>query len=285
MGSKVITMKLKTTILALLFALPLCLAGCGGIPAETESTEAPSSRPAETEMSAAASADPEPTVEEETSEETTAETEPEAVHSPLYIDGVDVEDVIRYFNEVCLDAEYVSGGDPSLLQKWADPIYYTVNGSPTNEDLEILGSFTAWLNTIEGFPGIQEAKDPGEANLQIHFCTSEDMLALMGDSFTNMDGAVTYWYDEDVIYSAIICYRTDLHQSLRSSVILEEIYNGLGPIQDTQLRPDSIISDAYSEQQALSQVDELILKLLYHPLMQCGMDAGQCETVIRQLYY
>jgi hypothetical protein len=32
-------------------------------------------------------------------------------------------------------------------------------------------------------------------------------------------------------------------------------------------------------------VDELILKLLYHPEMLPGMNAAQCEEVIRRLYY
>ena len=72
---------------------------------------------------------------------------------------------------------------------------------------------------------------------------------------------------------------------LCDSVILEEIYNGLGPIQDTDLRPDSIIYSGFSEPQSLTDVDELILKLLYHPQLLPGMNADECETVIRQLYY
>jgi hypothetical protein len=59
----------------------------------------------------------------------------------------------------------------------------------------------------------------------------------------------------------------------------------LGPIQDTGLRPDSIIYQEYSEPQELTEVDELILKLLYHPDILPGMNAAQCEEVIRRLYY
>jgi hypothetical protein len=87
------------------------------------------------------------------------------------------------------------------------------------------------------------------------------------------------------IYDATICIRTDLDQSLRNSVILEEIYNGLGPIQDTQMRPDSIIYQYSSDALSLTAVDELLLKLLYHPDMLCGLDASQAEAVIRTLYY
>ena len=88
-----------------------------------------------------------------------------------------------------------------------------------------------------------------------------------------------------MIFDAIICCRTDLCQTLRNSVILEELYNGLGPIQDTSLRPDSIIYNEYAEPQCLSQIDKLILTLLYHPDLQPGMNAEEVAAVIRTLYY
>ena len=210
-------------------------------------------------------------------------TEPE--HSALYIPGIPVEDVILYFNEVCLDSEIINGGDPSFVQKWGVPIFYSLYGDYTEEDLSSLSSFTRWLNTIEGFPGIFETLGPEYTNLQIHFCSQNSMVDLMGDNFWGMDGAVTFWYSEDEIYDAIICYRTDLDQYLRNSVIIEEIYNGLGPIQDTSLRPDSIIYQGFSQPQWMSPVDELILRLLYHPNILPGMNAQQCEQVIRSLYY
>ena len=41
--------------------------------------------------------------------EPTQPTDPtRPLHSDLYIEGLPVEDVIRYFNEVCLDAEFVN---------------------------------------------------------------------------------------------------------------------------------------------------------------------------------
>ena len=250
----------------ILLLLLLCVLVAGCTPADLpEPTQAPTAP--------AASLPAEP-----------ADILPEPDHSALYYPEIPVEDVIDYFNEVCLDAEFVNSGDPSRLQKWQMPIYYTLHGSPTQEDLAVLTEFADWLNTVEGFPGIQETDGTWRGNLQIHFCSREEMLDLMGDQFSNMDGAVTFWYDQDVIYDAIICIRTDLDQTLRNSVILEELYNGLGPIQDTQLRSDSIIYAGFSQPQQLTDVDKLLLKLLYRPELQCGMDARECEILIRELY-
>ena len=210
---------------------------------------------------------------------------PADLHSPLYLEGVETDDVVRYWCEVCLDAEFVHAGDPSRLQRWETPIRYQILGAPTQDDMDTLESFCQWLNTIEGFPGIRQCTGDEEANLQIHFLDKDAYLALMGESFANTDGGVTFWYNNDRIYDGTIGIRTDLDQALRNSVILEELYNGLGPIQDTSLRPDSIIYSGFSQPQQLTAMDELILRLLYHPRMECGMDPEACREVIAALYY
>lgn len=256
-----------TRVYILMLILAVFLTGCGPTepPVTTEATTASTTIPI-------------------TEAPTEVPTNP--AHSQLYIPGLSAEDVILYFNEVCLDAEFSHSGNASLLQKWVDPIYYTLSGAYTDEDLATLTRFCGWLNDVEGFPGISETDDPAAATLRIYFGNQDEMISRMGDTFTGMDGAVTFWYNgENEIYDAIICYRTELDQYLRNSVILEEIYNGLGPIQDTSLRPDSLIYSEFSQPQALTEIDELILRLLYHPQIQCGMDAQACEAVIRQLYY
>ena len=265
----------------LLLLLPvLLLAGCGrSHQPPLETTESTVAEILETETR---------TEEERTEPEQTAvediPTQPE--HSPLYLEGIGVEDVILWFQEVCLDAEFVTGGgDPSRLQKWAEPIVYRITGPRTQEDLLTLEGFCLWLNTVEGFPGIREAEPEEAANLRIRFGSEEEMLDRMGDNFYGCDGCVTFWYIADEIYDGDIFIREDLDQFLRNSVILEELYNGLGPVQDSMLRPDSIIAAQYSMPQALTAVDELILKLLYHPDMLCGMTAEECQQVIRSLYY
>ena len=211
-------------------------------------------------------------------------TQPE--HSPFYIEGVAVEDVILWFNEVCLDSEIYHSGDPSVVQKWTEPIRYSVKGDPTPEDLTVLEGFTQWLNTVKGFPGIARAQPEEWVNLRINFVDAQNLEWIMGPDYSGLDGALTFWYDDDnSIYDCVICVRSDVHQYLRNSVILEELYNGLGPVQDTQLRSDSIIYQQYAEPQSLTEADKLILKLLYHPDMERGMNAEACEAVIRSLYY
>lgn len=276
-------------ILSLALVLGLILGVLSGCFSQQEPATLPTATTETTEVTTEPTTEPttEATTEATTEPSTEPATEPTAPeHSELYLSYLSVEDVIRYFNEVCLNAEFVNAGDPTKLQKWVVPIRYYINGPYTEEDLTTLNKFVSWLNQIEGFPGMHIVDDPVVANLSINFCDADTYLTLMGDNFYGTDGGVTFWYNgANQIYDATIGYRTDLDQTTRNSVILEEIYNGLGPIEDTWERMTSVIYGGYSTPQWLSEEDQLILKLLYHPMMQCGMNAAECEAVIRQLYY
>lgn len=272
---------MKKYIVPVLVILVLLLAAC-----QTDEAEQPPMETTLTTIPVQSVTEPVPETTVPTEPEMTEPQPTEPQHSEYYIPGISVEDVILYFNEVCLDAEIVNTGDPSVLQKWTEPIEYTLNGDYTSEDLTVFNEFVGWLNTVVGFPGMYSAPWPEDAPLQIYFCSEKELISRMGNFFRGHDGAVTFWYNgENEIYEARICCRMDIDQFTRNSVILEELYNCLGPIQDTRLRSDSIIYAEFSEPQHLSEMDELILRLLYHPWMECGMDAESCAAVIRQLYY
>lgn len=219
-----------------------------------------------------------------------SETEPAAeVHSALYLPGCDADSVFEYFEEVVLDMEYTDGtGDVTVVQKWLTPVWYGIYGTPTEEDLRVLEALFAQLNEIPGFPGIRPAEHAGQENMSLHFLEPDAFresfsYVIQGE---NADGAAQFWYytETNELHTARIGYRTDLEQTIRNSVLAEEIINTLG-ISDTVLRPDSIVYQYSNENLVLSDVDLLLLKLLYNPAMQCGMDAERCSGVIQRLYY
>ena len=98
-------------------------------------------------------------------------------------------------------------------------------------------------------------------------------------------GANQYWYytDTNEIYTANVGYRTDIDQSTRTSVLIEEIINMLG-VSDTVLRTDSIVYQYSNDNLALSDEDWLILKLLYHPAIRPGMGAEECQRILAEIY-
>lgn len=292
----------KLLVLLLAFSLILC-AACDLIPdrGHTSGKENPeesvpesfTTEPGGEQTEPAATATTVPTVTTPAITTDTSPTETTAppasqkpAHSPYYISGLDTDRVLSYFSEVVLDAEFINSGNADVVQKWDRQISYGVLGAPTQEDRAALLAMASAVNGISGFPGMYEVSDPDSANLRIHFVSQEEMVQILGDNFYGSDGGVTIWWnDSQQIYEGVICIRTDIDQYVRNSVIKEEIYNGLGPLQDTDLRTDSLIWSGYSAPQDMTQVDRLILTLLYHPQIKCGMNAAECEAVIRELYY
>ena len=276
----------KSVLFALACMIAVFLCACGGATEVEEfgksgEKTAPTvpATSAATQMTTAPTAAP-------TEAPTTEPTEPS--HSDLYIEGVSQDQMIAYFNEVVLDMEYTAGdGDVTLVQKWDRPIYYRIEGTPTHQDAATLSNIINQLNTIEGFPGIQVATGL-EQNLTIYFLKQADFQNQFSSVVNNetADGAVQFWYytATNNIHTGRIGYRKDIAQEIRDSVIPEELVNLLG-VSDTVLREDSITYQHGSEALELSAVDWVILKLLYNPKIQCGMNAAQCESVIRELYY
>ncbi len=263
-------------ILALFLIVCLCLCACQSVqmrPTEPSKPTEPSS----------------PSNPSDSNNETDGNEEQPPQHSAYYLEGYTVEQVIAYFAEVVLDMEYSSGsGNPSLVQKWTKPLEYVIFGAATEQDFAVLYGLFEQLNTIEGFPGIV-AYTPGElANFSLGFYNKKNFNQNFSSVINNeeADGAVEFWYytATNQIYDARIGYRTDISQDIRNSVLLEEVVNALG-ISDTLLRQDSITYQYGSDAQTLSDMDWLILKLLYHPDIACGMNYGQCKAIIEQLYY
>lgn len=230
---------------------------------------------------------PDTTAAAETVAVTTEPAQPQ--HSELYHPGYSLEQMQDYFAEVVLDVEYSDGtGDSALVQKWVEPIHYRFFGEPTEEDLAVLEAFFAQLNEIESFPGMIPAEEEEVEQLRISFLAPDVFRDSFSSAVNGEDafGAAQFWYytDTNDIYAARIGYRTDLHQTVRNSILLEEIVNALG-ISDTLLREASITYQYSNENLVLSDVDWILLKLLYHPEIHCGMDSLQCSAVIEQLYY
>lgn len=198
------------------------------------------------------------------------------------------EEIWEYFEEVVLNTEYSSGtGNAQLVQKWMAPIHYRFFGNPTEEDVAVLDKLFAQLNQIPGFPGIHEAAEGETEQLRISFLEPDvfhsSYSSVVGGEDAN--GATEFWYytDTNEIHSARIGYRTDIDQSLRNSILIEEIVNTLG-ISDTVRREDSITYQYSDFNTDLSDVDWILLKLLYNPEIQCGMDAEECAAVLQHLY-
>ena len=271
-------------LLFVLFSVVLMasLLACGSAPAPATTTAPPP------ETTVPPTTVPETTVPATTVPETTVPETTEPPQESMYLEGCPLETLLTYWDEVILHIEYNHGtGDPSVVQKWLEPIRCRIFGEPTEEDLRVLEGLFEDLNQINGFPGISMVEEGEAENLTLSFLGPEDFRNSFSDVVNGEDawGATEFWYytDTNDLYSARIGYRTDIDQTSRSSILLEEIINTLG-ITDTELREDSIVYQYSNDNLALSDEDWLILKLLYHPAIRPGMGTEECHMTLAEIY-
>lgn len=276
----------KRMFLGLIFACVLLLCACTDINLEVTNTTLPTHEPTTTQTAT----EDVTTTTLPVPETTGKETEPTApAHSELYLPEYTAQQILEYFEEVVLHVEYANGtGNTALVQKWKEPILYRIYGNATQEDLAVLEDLFVQLNAVPGFPGIHAAGEDEVADLTLGFMTPEELRSAFSSILNGEEayGATQFWYytATNEIYMADIGYRTDIDQLTRNSILIEEVINTLG-ITDTVLRTDSIVYQYSDENLTLSDIDWVILKLLYDPGIQCGMDYDSCSEIIQQLYY
>ena len=214
----------------------------------------------------------------------------EAEHSELYNPNYTVDEVFACFKEVVLSTEYTENEQSgALVQKWILPIFYSIEGDCSENDKKVITDFIDELNKIDGFPKMYPAESSRQPCLVMDFMSAGKLYDEMGDvvRFERSDGISQFWFllRVNVICGAKIGYDRTMADAVRTAVLLEEIVNVLGVSNDTETRSDSIVYSGYTEIDTLSEMDWLILRILYNDEIKCGMNEDECYRAIKRIYY
>lgn len=199
--------------------------------------------------------------------------EPEETAPAITAAGYTAEQIINYFCDVALGAEY---GDASEnVIKWVEPFTYYIEGESTDADLAQINALIEAINRVPGFPGMSEAGSAESADLTIHFVDADGIIAATGNSY---NGYVNIWWSDYCIENGDIYYRTDITQELRNAVIVEELCQSLGLLTDTYDHPESIFYQYHTDTAWPTTLDWAVIQLLYRSEITPGMD----EEAVRE---
>lgn len=188
---------------------------------------------------------------------------------------------LDYLSEIAFSSEYGgSAGSEGKIRKWEQPILIEVSGSPTAEDLATLDSHIEALGMIPGMPDIRRVVSDG--SVEMHFVPLSGMAYTIPGYVEGNWGYFQVWWDSGMrIERALIGIATDVTtQEQRNHLILEEVTQMLGLMQDSELYEDSIFYAPWSETQALSELDWQTLYLLYRPNIRAGMTQDEVVAVL-----
>ena len=204
------------------------------------------------------------------------------------IEGYFDEEVVQYFVEVCMYAEYE--GYRGYLMRYEDPVTFAFIGHPDADDMAQVRALVAALNEVPGFPGISEAADPAIADIKVTFSDQASYEAEFslhvpsgswgyssvwfynsGEWLGEMN-ATNIWISDDA------WPRRD-----RNSVIAEEFIQGLGMLNDPDYGYYSIFEQNSNECDWPSQLDWAVVYLLYHPTMSRFASEEEARQVAMEI--
>lgn len=204
-----------------------------------------------------------------------------AAHAEVFAPS-DAADALQTALDLCKTCAFAAEyGGAHPLARWDEPIRIHISGFPTQADREHLEAFVLQLCCrVPTMPNVTIVDDRSQANMFIWFGPLDEM----GQHVTNYTegnwGYFTYWYRSYRIVKAEIAVASDVtDQRERNHLIKEEIVGALGLTNDHYIFSDSILYQSWTTTQELSEVDWLMLNMIYHPDVSPGWDWSMFQMV------
>ncbi|GAB3936014.1 DUF2927 domain-containing protein [Mucilaginibacter myungsuensis] len=202
------------------------------------------------------------------------------------------EDVVSFFNEVCLGGEE---GGSRITRKWGSEMrLYIVKDSAYSQQVEKIKEVVKDANKLfsDGFK-ISLVTDSAKANSYIVLSSHENLVQFprFGNELGGMNerffGHFTYNFTKDTITNSVIYVNTGKPFKMQRNAIVEEIVQSLGMGNDTDVYNNSIFfQHKYSaglDTPTWSKMDEQLIKILYHPKMQVGLNRVQTVPLVNEI--
>jgi len=197
------------------------------------------------------------------------------------------ESVIEYFNEIALGFEFGSASE--VTRKWKNDMKIFVGGTKTPIMMDELLRVIQEINALatDGFSA-SVVTDSVESNFYI-FLGSGGEYAKKFPSVLNLVlsnwGLFNIYFDaSNIIYGGIMYVDIDRASNIEEKHLLrEELTQSLGLAKDSNRYPDSIFQANWTSTTEYSNVDKDLVRLLYHPSMQIGLDQVQSADLLREI--
>ncbi len=194
---------------------------------------------------------------------------------------------ISYFIDIALGFEV--GNASKITRKWVSEMKIYVRGNTTDELQSELDDIVQEINSLITDEIKLEIVDTKEAsNYEIFFGSYVEY----GELYPNLaERAERSWgiftldiNDDDQIVGGLMYVDTERANEAEGKHLLrEELTQSLGLAQDSSQYEDSIFQIEWTTVTEYSELDRELIRLLYHPDMQIGLDKWQVDDVLKEI--
>lgn len=213
---------------------------------------------------------------------------------------------IALFNEYRDDSDFRNAQSTvSNLRRWAHPIRMEIEFGDTvpyaqrDQDIASVQSYAARLSRVTDVPISFDQPHP---NFHVLFLGEDDRLAIeprLRELIPTISPATvraivdlprdqlcvvigTFAPEKSTYSKAIAIIRAEHPNLMRAACIHEELAQGMGLANDSPGARPSIFNDD-EEFALLTTHDEMLLRMLYDPRLQAGMDPATAAPIARQI--
>lgn len=197
-------------------------------------------------------------------------------------------DVIDYFKEIALGFEF--GNASEITRRWSTNMKIFIGGTPTSELLTELNTIVSDINSLStsGF-SLEIVSDSLQSNYYIYFGSgssySEIFPSLSNLVESNWGLFNIFWNGSNELYTGYMyvdIFRANSNE--QKHLLREELTQSLGLAKDSFQYTESIFQQAFSTKVTeYAQIDEDLIRLLYHPQMRIGLNASQVDSRLRNI--
>ena len=215
----------------------------------------------------------------------------------VYTPTIYEKELIDYFKEITLQSEY--DYNPQKVIKWREPMMlYVKKDKEFKPQMFIIKKTINEINRLatDGFKIIL-TEELSKSNAILYLCNKEKVADLDRQFYKILTDDIDYditglAYSEfdtrtHIIDKALIFVNTEYDLGIQEVTILEEITQSLGLAFDSKSYTNSVFYIDKSEQsyktKEYSKIDKDIIRLLYHPKMEPGLDSIGINRVIKKI--
>lgn len=194
---------------------------------------------------------------------------------------------LKVFDICAFSSEYPGANyEGDHIIRWDKPIRVYIGGKPTRADRQKIDEFLLELALrVPTLPNITITQDKSLAEIKIYFVPLKQMPNYVPGYVEGNWGMYNFSYNNWRITEATVGIATDVtNQKSRNHLLQEELVGALGLGNDHMIYSDSILYQEWTTVQTLSEVDWLMLNMLYSPLVTPGMDKSKVHSVFMQAW-
>ena len=170
------------------------------------------------------------------------------------------------------------------LRRWEKPMKIFVTGSPSKDDLNQLNAFIMEVAThCPNVPNIRIVQSEREANIVVYYGPLSTLGQYVDYYHEGNWGSFSFHYTNDVITDGKVGIATDVNTTAsKRHLIREELVGLFGLSNDHYDYSDSILYQNWTTVPTLSDVDWLMINMLYDRDLKCGMSASDAYRILRE---